>query len=317
MNGTQPDEDRLWEDALDLVIRLQSDPLNGVTNNLVQNWRARSPAHDAAWREVAEIHGMTGHILEARKRQHRQEELHLTRRSLMIAGAIGVGGAIVAAAVGPRLLLEAQADFITAKAEITVVKLEDGSAATLGPESAIKLAFDDRARRIQLLSGMAYFEVARDEARPFSVTSDQLTATALGTAFDVAADAGYTSVSVQHGSVEVRMPHVQSERLESGQWLSLEGSAQLIERGSRDAGQIAAWRDSQLIVDRERIAAVVSRIGRWHTGSIVLADPDLGARQVSGVFDLGQPLRALEAVVHPYGGKVRQIAPWVTIISKI
>jgi transmembrane sensor len=200
------------------------------------------------------------------------------------------------------LLLEAQADFITAKAEITVVKLEDGSAATLGPESAIKLAFDDRARRIQLLSGMAYFEVARDEARPFSVTSDQLTATALGTAFDVAADAGYTSVSVQHGSVEVRMPHVQSERLEPGQWLSLEGSAQLIERGSRDAGQIAA---------------VVSRIGRWHTGSIVLADPDLGARQVSGVFDLGQPLRALEAVVHPYGGKVRQIAPWVTIISKI
>jgi transmembrane sensor len=35
------------------------------------------------------------------------------------------------------------------------------------------------------------------------------------------------------------------------------------------------------------------------------------------VFDLNQPIAALEAVVEPYGGKVRQISPWLTVISSI
>lgn len=320
MREQLPEEDRLWEEALDLIIRLQGDPANRVANDLVQNWRARSPAHDAAWQEVAEIHGMAGQVLLDRKRQERQAERKVTRRALLVAGGVGLGGAIVAATVGPRLLLEAQADVLTAKAEITQVTLEDGSLATLGPESALKLDFSTDARRIELLSGMAYFDVARDEARPFHVTSGLLTATALGTAFDIAADADVTTVSVDHGVVEVRAQDAlfgDAERLEAGGWISLDSANQVIERGVRDAGQIAAWRENLLIVDRERIAAVVARIARWQPGAIVMADPGLAALPVSGVFDLSQPVRALEAVVHPYGGKVRQITPWMTVISKI
>lgn len=320
MTEQLPEQDRLWEEALDLAIRLQSDPGNSVALELVRSWRTRSPAHELAWQEVAEIHGMAGQVLLDQRRQVEKQERRLTRRTLLVAGGVGLGGAVLGAALGPRLLLEAQADFFTAKAEIRQVTLADGSLATLGPESAIKLDFGTAARRVALLSGMAYFEVARDSTRPFSVISGQVTATALGTAFDVAADADRVSVSVQHGLVAVEAPDVPGgtgQRLAAGEWLSVDRLVQTLDRGVRDGVQIGAWRDNLLIVERERIASVVARIGRWLPGAIVMTDAGLASRQISGVFDLDQPESALQAVVHPYGGKVRRLTPWVTVISQI
>lgn len=320
MNEKLPDEERLWEEALDLIIRLHDDPENPVANELISIWRARSPSHEAVWQEAAEIYGMTGQLLLDRKRLAQGHEQKLSRRRLLVAGTVGLGGAVAASISGPGLMLQAEADFLTAKAEITRIPLEDGSTATLGPESAIKLDFTEGARRIELLSGMAFFEVAPNEARPFSVSSGQLTAIALGTAFDVAAESGYITVAVNHGVIEVRAPEsplAQGERLGAGRWIALDRVQQAVHRGVRDPAQIAAWRDNLLVVDREPISAVVARIGRWQPGSVIIADPDLGERQVSGIFDLSQPLHALEAVVHPYAGRVRQLSPWITVLSKI
>jgi transmembrane sensor len=62
---------------------------------------------------------------------------------------------------------------------------------------------------------------------------------------------------------------------------------------------------------------VVAQIARWHRGRVLIADPGLAAAPVSGLFDLNDPDAALEAVVKPYGGKVRHISPWLTVLSGI
>ena len=90
-----------------------------------------------------------------------------------------------------------------------------------------------------------------------------------------------------------------------------------MERGKRDASQIAAWRDGMIVAERETVSAVVAKIARWHRGRIMIAGPNFGSRRISGVFDLHDPVAALEAVVHPHGGKVRQISPWLTVVSPI
>ncbi len=64
-------DDKLFEEALDLIIRVQGDPSNPVARELVQRWRARSAEHEAAWAEVAEIHGMAGQVLEDRRKAGR------------------------------------------------------------------------------------------------------------------------------------------------------------------------------------------------------------------------------------------------------
>lgn len=60
----------------------------------------------------------------------------------------------------------------------------------------------------------------------------------------------------------------------------------------------------------------MSRIARWQPGRVVLAARSLADQRISGLFDLSNPIMALEAVVHPYGGKVRQISPYLTVISR-
>jgi transmembrane sensor len=154
-------------------------------------------------------------------------------------GAVGAGYSIL-----PDLLLRSRADYVTAKAEIRRITLSDGSVATLGPDSAIEVDFTTQTRRIQLLAGMSFFDVASEPQRAFMVQTAELTATALGTAFDVANDAGRLTVSVDSGVVVARAPHstiATGTRLTAGEWVSLDSATSAVERGSREASQIASW----------------------------------------------------------------------------
>lgn len=310
--------ERLFEEALDLVIRLQDDPGNPVAHDLVARWRARSPDHETAWREAMEIHGMAGKVMQAQRNSTAGKTI--SRRSVLFSGMAGLTVIGVGAILGPQLVLQTRADYVTATAELRRLALRDGTQVTLGPDSAIRSRFGDRYRRVELLAGMAFFDVAPDTARPFQVTTGDLVVTALGTAFDVSSDAGYLAVSVDHGAVGVKVRAAglpTQPPVGAGEWLSFDPRSSSFERGVRDVSQIAAWREGLLVADRDTIASVVARIARWKSGRVVLAQSDFGAERISGVFDLNQPLSALEAVVEPYGGKVRQISPWLTIISTI
>ncbi len=316
-----PAEDRrLFREAADLAIRLQNDPANPVSIDMVRTWVARSSRHEAAWARVAAIHGMTGRVLTEQRAVAEGGVAGMSRRTLVIGGLIGAGVAAAGSLTVPGALLRARADYMTSTAEIRRITLSDGSEITLGPDSAVAIDFADARRTIGLLAGMAYFDVARDASRPFSVLSGDLTATALGTAFDVSDDAGFVSVSVNHGAVEARAADSElrlAERLNPGDWITFDTSSHAIARGTREASQIAAWREGMIVAERETVSAMVAKIARWQPGRVVMADPFLGSRVVSGVFDLADPLGALEAVVRPFGAKVRTVTPFMTIISPV
>ncbi|WP_313474903.1 FecR family protein [Agrobacterium pusense] len=314
------EERMLFREAADLAIRLQNDSANPVSLEMVRAWVNRSPAHEAAWAKVSAIHGMTGKILTDRKRAAQRESLGLTRRNLMIGGAIATGAIATGSWILPELLLESRADYRTSTAELKRVPLPDNSMVTLGPDSAIAIDFREDGRNIDLLAGMAYFEVIEDSMRPFIVKSGELSATALGTAFDVSSDAGVVSVSVDHGLVKAQAPGLSfsgTERLSAGEWLTFDLSSRGVVRGDREPFQIAAWRTGMIVAEKESVSALVAKISRWQQGKVIIADPFLRSRVVSGVFDLGDPLRALDAVVRPFGAKVRKLTPFVTVISPV
>jgi len=320
MSEAGPDQDRLTNEAIDLVIRLQNAPENPVAIEMVRAWRARGPEHERIWGRVAKVHGAAGKILTDRRRAERRESLGLTRRNFVIGGAIGLGAIGASYSLLPDILTRSRADHITAKGEIRRVPLPDGSVATLGPDSAIAVDFTNQSRRVDLLTGMSFFDVASERQRPFSVQTGELTATALGTAFDVANDAGMLTITVDHGTVEARAPDSQiamGARLQAGEWVMFDRSTRGIERGSREASQIASWRDNFIVAEKQEVSALVARIGRWIPGRIVMADPFIGSQRVSGIFDLKDPKRALEAVVHPAGAHVRQVSSFLTVISPL
>jgi transmembrane sensor len=209
---------------------------------------------------------------------------------------------------------------MTEAGETRRIALADGSAATLGPGSALRLGFSALARNVELLAGMAFFEVSPDASRPFRVMTEKLVATALGTAFEVGNDAGYLTVTVDHGLVGVDLGAAagtsRATQLGPGEWLTFDASLRTLERGSKEKAQIAAWRDGWIFADGETVSALVARISRWRQGKVLVADSSFGGERVSGAFDLADPQAALEAVVSPFGGVVRMLSPYLTVISR-
>ncbi|WP_316840646.1 FecR domain-containing protein [Pedobacter gandavensis] len=84
-------------------------------------------------------------------------------------------------------------------------QLEDGTMVKLSPNSSLRYpkSFPTQHRQL-VLSGEAYFDVAVDKNRPFSVSSSGIRTTALGTAFLVTSWKGkHTEVRLFHGKVRV------------------------------------------------------------------------------------------------------------------
>ncbi len=77
--------------------------------------------------------------------------------------------------------------------------LPDGTEVTLAPGS--KLTYSEKFPRNTALEGKAYFEVARDEAVPFEITSDGAFVRVLGTKFMVDAGSSVKEVYVTEGKV--------------------------------------------------------------------------------------------------------------------
>ncbi len=90
---------------------------------------------------------------------------------------------------------------------IKTLLLGDGSTVYLQPNSSLQ--YDQpfaSNRRLLQLTGQAFFKVAKDAARPFTVTSGGLTTTALGTSFWITAfrHSGKVNVRLYTGKVVIR-----------------------------------------------------------------------------------------------------------------
>lgn len=96
--------------------------------------------------------------------------------------------------------------YVNTSAYETHLALPDGSAVTLAPASTLKYRRGLRSgRREAYLTGAAFFDVFHDKRHPFSVFTDKVVTTVLGTSFRVQAYPGPTDVQVQVRTGAVRV----------------------------------------------------------------------------------------------------------------
>jgi transmembrane sensor len=81
--------------------------------------------------------------------------------------------------------------------------MSDGSTLWLNSNTKIQVNYSDAFRRIKLLEGEAYFEVAKEAKRPFEVYAHDRLVRAIGTAFSVYKRKNSIEVLVTEGTVEL------------------------------------------------------------------------------------------------------------------
>lgn len=220
----------------------------------------------------------------------------------------------------PATLLTA--DYRTSPDETRLIALKDGSEVLLGPSSALTLRYDQERRGFDLLSGIAYVTaapIASDPGqRPFQVDADAGSATALGTQYMVEKLGDSVRVTVAEHDVEVALPSVSGERqrivLHPGESVSYSHATGLEQVAPVSLGRATGWRDGRLVFDRVPLSDVVAVLNRYRRGRIVIADPELSTRTVSGSFNTGDLGYALQVITRELDADTATIPPFVTLI---
>jgi transmembrane sensor len=174
---------------------------------------------------------------------------------------------------------------VTGTGERRELLLPDGTHATLAPRSRLEYAtsFGSGPRDVRL-SGEAFFSVAHDSMRPFTVHTTGATARVLGTEFGVRAPAGApVDVYVASGRVRVQPAgEVPGPVLGAGDIgrVSVSRSSVDVTHGNSLA-EYLAWRDGRIVANAQPVGEVLSRLGSWFDVHFVVADQALASRPVS------------------------------------
>ena len=156
------------------------------------------------------------------------------------------------------------------------VQLPDGTKVWLNASSSITYptSFSSAAERKITLHGEAYFEVARDPAKPFIVQSPKQDVEVLGTHFNVNAyeDEAKVTTTLLEGSVNV---HVYDE---SKAFKLVPGQQSIVQPGEStsiaavDLSEAIGWKNGEFVFYDETIEMVMNDISRWYDVDVVYKD---------------------------------------------
>jgi transmembrane sensor len=313
--------DPAMEAAVDWFARLQADDVTTAERADFEAWKAADPAHRAAYRKLEALWGRPEFASAAERARPNPPASRLTPGSATARPRARLRAAALAAvlllALGlglwsePRLAL--QADHRTGTGERRQIELADGSSLTLNSESAVSLDMSADRRRVRLLAGEVYFEVATDRARPFEVVGAEASARVLGTAFAVKDADGRTVVTVRHGRVRVDAGNSRGAPLTAGQQIGV-ANGQVSARTQVDPSKALAWLDGRLVFRRQPLGAVVDEIARHHSGWIVVANDRLRGIEVSGNYSLSDPVAIVESLAAATSAELIRVSDALLIL---
>ena len=176
-----------------------------------------------------------------------------------------------------------------------MILLDDGTKVTLNTGTSLSIDFGSNRRIVRLGHGQALFDVAHDRKRPFVVTADGNQVEALGTIFEVKAEAGRFEVMLVKGSVEVRSTAAGTGRSATAATRLVPGQ-QLVAIAAAPPRVIAVdtdrellWQRSMVCFDNASLAAVVAELNRYSETKLVIGSPAISDMRVSGIFRTDDP----------------------------
>lgn len=341
-------------EAADWVARLDADGGSAQTLRDFERWKAQSPLHrDAAdrlaglWADmdvlamlaptaVLPVDGAVDGAVDGGWRRRLRRGWQAARPAGLGAMAAVAAMLLVFLGVNPSLRQAMIEGVVGAETEVHAtqvgeqrsITLDDGSTVQLNTDSLLEVRYTAGARDLRLVRGEAFFEVAANPARPFSVYGKDGVARAIGTAFVVRVRAERMDVTVTKGVVEVAalepaparatleamasLPRIAPALVsaESGQVTTAVIAPQGISRdrlNASDAARQLAWRQGMLAFSGDRLDSVVADVSRYTDIDIEIADPALTDLRVSGYFKVGEVEPMLEALESGFNVKVERV----------
>lgn len=252
-------------------------------------------------------------VQAAMERWHGSAPTARRGRRRALSALLGVAGLSVSGALAWRWWRTAvpawQRAAATGHAQMLRQPLPDGGSVTLDAQSRVQLAYYAARRSARLLAGAAFFDVVRDEDRPFVVDvpceQGAVRITVLGTRFGVERLPG-DAVEVQVESGLVRVESLGTDggartlrELRAGEAMRISAEPDDTPPRVRPGVAAAPWRQGMVAFTDVPLGEAVERLRRYLPRP-VLVEPQAALLRLSGQVRIAQAedfVRALPSVV--------------------
>ena len=326
---TEATEERL-DQACAWIARLRSDALTSADRQAFSQWMAESGENRLAFEEMSNLWGDLGALAHMPVEQlfpeslpskgqysapsNTQRPAQPKRDNTTVATGWNLpqwlmGGGLVAACLVVTLWVgnqwvgggdQREQVYVTQVGETRTITLADGSQVRLNTNSELHVSFSREERRTELLRGEAFFDVARQTARPFTVAAGKANIRVLGTEFNVERNEDNTRVSVTGGTVAVSEAQVasglqpESVKLTRNQKVSV-SSGGLSKVGHTSAEEALDWTRGVLVFENTSLVEALEELNRYLRVPANAA-PSVQDRTLSGTFELSDPENTLKAI---------------------
>ncbi len=183
--------------------------------------------------------------------------------------------------------------------------LSDGSIVWLNAGSSLEISeeFGKNARNVRLM-GEAFFQVAKDSKRPFTVATKALDVRVLGTSFNVSCypENPATVVSLVDGQVEILPAGKENAyRMTPGQSATYLATTDEFSIGDNISEEIMAWRADKYIFKNKPFREIVSDLQRIYGVEIAIGSTALLERRFTGDFVRGEDIREVMDILASFG----------------
>lgn len=315
-----PDDDPLAREAIAWVVRLTSGEATTVDAAELRRWRARSPAHEDAYRRAVRLWKNMGKAAQASepKQLDAVRANRLATRRAFLGGAAAMAAASVGyAVVRPPLGLwpswgELLADYRTEKGEQRQIAISSEISLELSTLTSISVRSAADQPRIDLIAGEAAI-TANTVKKPLVVVASDGLITASSATFNARCVDGRVAVTCLVGEVDVELG-ARSVKVRAGQQVSYTGGG-LGSVADVDTAQATSWRSGMLIFHNKPLAEVIEEVNRYRPGRIVITNSDLSHRVVNGTFRRDQLDTFIAQVQQLFGAKVTTLPAGLTLLS--
>ncbi|SEW17444.1 FecR family protein [Chitinophaga arvensicola] len=142
--------------------------------------------------------------------------------------------------------------------------LSDGTEVWLNAESSLRFPvhFTGKERKVYL-TGEAYFSVATNAAKPFSVFTEQMEVAVLGTEFNVMAYTNEPAVQLALVSGSVKVKAGGKETILQPGWVGI-CSKENITTQQMDITALTGWKRGMFVFRNDDITTVMHQLERWY-----------------------------------------------------
>jgi transmembrane sensor len=302
-----PEDDGRQARAAAWFARWRSGQMTPAELDDVEAWLRRESANREAFEDIASIwEGVESTRRDPSIMALREKARRSARRKPLLVWMRPVAAVLIVAGIGfggIRWMMNAERPdpivYTTAVGQTSSVELADGSKVILDADSAVKVwPRMVSERRLELVRGRAFFEVAKDPHRPFIVQTDRGSVTAVGTAFDVRRSAAGMKIVLLEGRVRIAPASAQQAK----QPIEMAAGYEFVDDGARwslsktDSQAETSWIRGDLIFDEQPLSVIVEELNRYGPDKIVISDPEVGRRRLSAVLKAGDNSLFLSSV---------------------